>query len=257
MGQDVPNHAGISMFSIEDGAMDLREEYGFHLADKHASAVRSSDSAALTAALKTKALELGADMVGVCALDPLWLRSENDLEGAHADVNWTSVVVIVVAMDARAFRSSPSPDIRTATNEGYRRMANVAVRLGRHVAGLGYNALSAGNQQALSVPLAVDAGLGRLGRNGMLLTEPFGSCVRICKVFSAAPLVPDEPAADPLDARCPDCTLCAEACPVTALEMTCAPATGLWKLDASRCRPHWNSINKHCAACITACPATG
>jgi len=36
----------------------------------------------------------------------------------------------------------------------------------------------------------VDAGLGELGRNGLLVTPEFGSRVRLCKVFTELPLQP-------------------------------------------------------------------
>ena len=41
--------------------------------------------------------------------------------------------------------------------------------------------------------MAVDAGLGELGRNGQLITRDFGSSVRISKVFTDLPLIPDRP----------------------------------------------------------------
>ena len=45
----------------------------------------------------------------------------------------------------------------------------------------------------ITIPMAVDAGLGELGRNGLLLTEKYGPRVRLCKVFTDLPLEPDEP----------------------------------------------------------------
>jgi len=41
---------------------------------------------------------------------------------------------------------------------------------GGFIRNLGYEAIQCGNDTALSIPLAIDAGLGELGRNGLLIT---------------------------------------------------------------------------------------
>lgn len=43
------------------------------------------------------------------------------------------------------------------------------------------------NDISLSIPLAIEAGLGELGRNGLLITKDFGPCVRLCKIFTTCP----------------------------------------------------------------------
>ena len=48
----------------------------------------------------------------------------------------------------------------------YARMAPTLWMLAEFIRGLGYNAIPAANDTALSIPLAVDAGLGQLGRHG-------------------------------------------------------------------------------------------
>ena len=58
---------------------------------------------------------------------------------------------------------------------------------------LGYKAIPMGNDTSLSIPLAIDAGLGELGRHGLLITPEYGPCVRLCKVFTDLPLEPDKP----------------------------------------------------------------
>jgi len=45
------------------------------------------------------------------------------------------------------------------------------------------------NDTALSIPLAIDAGLGELGRNGLLITAEYGYCIRLCKIFTNLPLI--------------------------------------------------------------------
>ena len=58
----------------------------------------------------------------------------------------------------------------TATGLVYSKMPFVTSTLAQMIRNLGYNALPCGNDTALSIPLAIDAGLGQLGKNGLLIT---------------------------------------------------------------------------------------
>jgi epoxyqueuosine reductase QueG len=81
----------------------------------------------------------------------------------------------------------------------------------------------------LSLPhAAVEAGLGTLGLNLMLLTPEYGPRVMLGAVLTHAVLEPDRPLATPL---CPGetCGRCLLACP--------ADAIGQWRLDKQRCAP--------------------
>jgi epoxyqueuosine reductase QueG len=166
------------------------------------------------------------------------------------------VIVLLFAMDPKCFRESCSPAIREETRRGYARMEDTGPRLGDFIAELGFDAQSAGNGEAASVPLAVASGLGSVGRSGMLLSERFGPCLRIGKVFTNMPLASDIPSTSPLSETCFHCGLCAGACPPDAIEKDPHPAADVWTLDCSRCEPYWRSTELRCAACISTCPAT-
>jgi epoxyqueuosine reductase len=71
--------------------------------------------------------------------------------------------------------------------------------------------------QRAQAPFAVAAGLGAVGRNGMLLTPQFGPRQRLAFVLTSARLTPTPSRA--ADVGCPEgCRLCADACPVVALD---------------------------------------
>ena len=63
------------------------------------------------------------------------------------------------------------------------------------------------------VPMAIDAGLGELGCHGILITRNFGRRVRISKVFTDLPLMPDKSVEFGVREMCEFCRKCAKACP--------------------------------------------
>ncbi|MGH7714559.1 MAG: hypothetical protein ACREML_01060 [Vulcanimicrobiaceae bacterium] len=67
---------------------------------------------------------------------------------------------------------------------------------------------------------AVMCGLGEIGANGLLISEEFGSRVRLCAVLTTAPLEPDEakPWGDVPPEFCRQCGFrCVKACPAGAI----------------------------------------
>ncbi len=122
-----------------------------------------------------------------------------------------------------------------------------------------------GNDTALSIPLAIDAGLGQLGRNGLLITPEYGACVRLCKVFTDMPLVPDRPLDFGLTEFCRTCDKCSQACEAGAISTDPEPSfdvacpsnnSGIkrWAVNADRCYEFWAENTAACSNCIAACP---
>ena len=61
---------------------------------------------------------------------------------------------------------------------------------------------------------AVEAGLGEIGLNRLLLTKRFGPRIRLGVVLTTAPLKPDQRFAEKV---CDDCGDCVRACPAEAI----------------------------------------
>jgi epoxyqueuosine reductase QueG len=132
---------------------------------------------------------------------------------------------------------------------------------------LGYRAIPMANDTALSIPLAIAAGMGSLGRNGMLLTEKFGACVRLCKVATDLPLAPDVPVDPPLSEMCESCRICADNCQPGAISSGREPTFAVtcpsnnagvkrWPVDPERCYGFWIENGDDCSSCIASCPLT-
>ena len=94
-------------------------------------------------------------------------------------------------MDYDLTATVPSALAATATGLGYTTDAVTLMLLAQYIRNLGYRAYASMNDSALSVPLAIQAGLGELGRHSMVITPEFGPRVRFGKVFTDMPLNPD------------------------------------------------------------------
>ena len=129
---------------------------------------------------------------------------------------------------------------------------------------LGYRAIPTGNDTALSIPYAIQAGLGELGRNGLLITRNYGPRVRICKVFTDLPLEHDEPIEFGVEPFCEACKKCAEHCPPRAISaetrttshhsISCASGPLKWYVDPERCFKFFGTNTVECGNCIRTCP---
>ena len=218
-----------------------------------------------TQEVKDTAMKFGASLVGICALNRNWLY-ETSMYGQPVDVSpeYTHAIVMIIPMNEDI---SHSPDWSAITSGGiaYSQMAFVASSVAQFIRHLGYKAISSGNDTALNIPLAIDAGLGELGRNGMLVTPEYGATVRICKVLTDIPLKTDKPIDFSLQEICRHCTLCINACEVSAISRDSEPSyavksvsnsTGVkrWVVDVDKCYMFWVENGGGCSSCIAACP---
>ncbi len=210
--------------------------------------------------VKQAAKLYGASLVGICKLKKDWIYSDVEIPET-----FENVVVMAVEMDADAISTSPAAQAATATGVGYSRMAFLAACTGEFIRNLGYQAIQCGNDSALSIPLAIDAGLGELGRNGLLITPKYGPRVRICKVFTDLPLEPDKPIEFGVEEFCKTCKVCSEHCEAHAIsdgdepsfEIKCKsnnPGALKWYVDVEKCYLFWCENGTDCSTCIKVCP---
>lgn len=212
----------------------------------------------------------GADLVGICKVHPNWVYSHeyNRLTKEHYPIQipegCQSAIVMAIEMDYAAIRTSPSAVEAAATGLGYSQMAFVANLMAIFIRHLGYRAFPCGNDTALSIPLAMAAGLGEAGRHGILITRKFGPRVRLCKVFTDLPLHHDSYQPFGVTEFCQVCKKCAIHCPSQAIsygDMTTEghnisnhSGTLKWYSDYEKCFQFWAKNRTDCANCIRVCP---
>ncbi len=204
----------------------------------------------ITTDIKAAAAAQGFDVCGIASVQQEsddgfgdWLAA-----GYHAEMSW-----LLRTRDVRQHVARLVPDARTVVVLGkyyYRADATPvpgAPRIARYAWSRDYHRALAkplkrvtayiaerlpGVQQYASVdsgPVrerawAARAGVGWIGRNGLVIHPRFGSWLYLAAIITTAPLTPDGPQPN----RCGSCRACVEACPTRAI-------TSDRCVDARRC----------------------
>ena len=220
--------------------------------------------------IKQVARLFGADLVGITGFDERWLytqkfsdlRQESKPQEVPAGLG--NVIVVAQSMDYDLIRTVPSALSGAATGLGYSHDAMVVLGIAQYIRNLGYNAVASMNDTALAIPLAIKAGLGEYGRNGLLITKEFGPRIRLGKIFTDLPLAHDQPIHFGVKEFCAECRRCADGCPVKAIPQG-APTSDRhnqsniqgvrkWSVDGEKCFGYWVAQNSDCSICIRVCP---
>jgi epoxyqueuosine reductase len=220
--------------------------------------------------IKKVSKHAGADLVGICELDRRWVYSHSfnmitrESKAIEIPSEIKYAIAFAVEMDYDMIKTSPTTIAGAGTGLGYSKHAYTAGILAEFIRNLGYKAIPCGNDTGLSIPIAIDAGLGELGRNGLLITKEFGPRVRLAKVLTDLPLQTDTPIEFGVTEFCEKCGKCARYCPGQAImygEMTDKPhnisnSSGQikWPINAEKCLSFWAGSGSTCANCIRVCP---
>lgn len=220
--------------------------------------------------IKRAGMLLGASKVGIAKLDRRWVYSHrfrrNSLTSETLELpdEYNHVIVLITEMDYDTVHTYPSAIGGAASGLGYSKEAFVSTSLAQFILNLGYRAIASMNDTALGIPMAIDAGLGQLGRHGILITPWFGPRVRISKVFTDLPLSIDHPIDFGLTRFCDVCKKCVDDCPSNAIPGDAPTTSGptlanngrvvKWYINAEKCFTFWAKNGSECGNCIRVCP---
>lgn len=206
----------------------------------------------LTTELKSKALELGADDVGVCEYREEWTFEDRQIpRGKYA---------IVMAFAHDYPRLSAAPDIETYLEiiEQYRRAGATAKYVANWIREQGYFAeakTGPHTEDVLMIPPAIEAGLGELGKHGSMIHRRLGANFRLSMVLTDLPLNTDVADVFGADDFCMRCQVCSSACPPEAISKEKVMVRGVtkWFVDFDKCLPYFID-NQTCGICLAVCP---
>jgi len=211
--------------------------------------------------LKNNALKQGAALSGITeSRKKLFysVRGRGTRYGMLVDQFLPRILVFVFEMDREEIRQAPEPRQSAEVVRTYLKAAAVALSAARFIRSLGWEAVAHidGETEVVLPPSAAAAGLGEIGRHGLLVTKKYGSRVRISAVTTnlllpvdeAAPIVPKG-----LSAFCDSCGKCVAACPASAIS---ADASGQ-NVNHEACFSTWKRFGTDCGICLAVCPFSG
>lgn len=208
-------------------------------------------------------MKTGAHSVGFTPLKVYHLYSHKGRgprNGQVIDHRHPYAVAITVEMDHRMMKSAPEGSAVMESSEQYLRSGILALKLAAFIRELGYEATAHidGNYEVICPLVAVDAGLGVIGRMGLLMTPALGPRVRISVVTTDLPLACNgNPPESSTIHFCDLCRKCAYNCPAGAIpegQRSSEGGTTRWKINSEKCYHMWTVSGTDCGRCVTVCP---
>jgi len=217
-----------------------------------------------TSMIKKLTRYYGAVSVGITELRPYHLYSHigrgTGEYGARITLDHRYAIAFTVEMDHRIMAQAPEAPVVMESARKYVQMGVIGLELGYLIRSHGYPARAHidGNYRVIAPLVARDAGLGEIGRMGILITPNLGPRVRLGIVTTDLPLIPDARSDDTsvLD-FCQICVKCAENCPSGAIptgDRVEIEGALRWRINADQCFRYWNTIGTDCGICMSVCP---
>ncbi len=236
-----------------------------HAVDGTVAATQTAHSSETrTRYVKGLARHLGAVSVGITLLNPGHVYSHvgrgSGTYGAPIQMNHRYAIAFSLEMDHAIMSCAPQAAVILETARKYVESAVIAIQIANWIRLQGFPARAHidENYRVIEPLVARDAGLGEIGRMGILMTPELGPRVRLGVVTTDMPLDPDLRNPDPsVFEFCGKCTKCAENCPSKAIPFGEAGSYGggrRWKLDEEKCFHYWNVIGTDCGICMSVCP---
>jgi reductive dehalogenase len=251
------------MFAAADASFATIAELHSMVDGPVAPEKESPDRAAISDFIKGWTVKLGALDVGITELRDYHKYTtvgRGPQYGEPVRLNHEYAIALTVEMAKEMIDRAPRGPTVMESAQQYMVSGAIAVQLAQFIRNLGWPARAHidGNYRVVCPLVARDAGLGEIGRMGLLMTPRLGPRVRLGVVTTDLPLMPDrrEPEHSVLD-FCSICEKCADVCPSQAIPRGArSELDGVlrWQIDAEACFTYWCRIGTDCARCVSACP---
>jgi len=172
---------------------------------------------------------------------------------------YQNAIVFSIEMDKEKIRQAPNMASFVEVFRTYYVVGVVVNKIADFLRERGYNAHTgpAAGGDVNYIPVAIDAGLGVAGKNGLLMTRKNGPRVRLAAVYTDIenlPFAQDNPHGW-IQEYCESCNLCVEKCPADAIFMETKTLAdgGPAFIDHTKCADPFSNDNG-CTLCIKYCP---
>ena len=192
---------------------------------------------------------LGADLVRIGPLNPAFIythvgKTWHDPArkyGAHVALSHAHAISIAAGITPDLIKTGPVLSMASEIMRVYTQLAMISTTLAGYIRSLGYPARAhiVSNYQVLCIPIAIEGGMGELGRHGLMITKELGSCLKLTTVTTDQPLMHDPPIDIGVDEFCHDCAICADICPSGAIPRTKQVVRGIekWRIPSRASLP--------------------
>ena len=246
----------ISIPEVDDLLRRIYEDqytrfHGDVAAERHAFA----SPAEAAAQLKTKALEFGADIVGICEIEPSDVYQGRVVTEKYA-------IAVGQRMRWREFQVVPSRESAIECLRVYFTLGETVIQLAAYLRSLGYACQiehPIGDSDLLHIPIGLKAGFGELGRHGSIIHPTLGPLFRMGSVATSLELEIDHPIDAGVAKFCDTCRACRKYCPPQAIPDHRTPEAGTdhlgydrYVVDTGRCFPYF-AKHSYCSICLPVC----
>ncbi len=228
-----------------------------------------SDPAAMARKIKEIARFFGATVAGITHLDQAYVYSHRargnaamgEKPGDPIDLPHRYAICLGFASDYYRYMSNNSKISDAEYQFGNNHAIVPTFMLASYIREMGYPARAHhhGRGQVNPIPLAVNAGLGELGRHGMLIHEEYGSRLHLTTVTTDLPLTVDEPVDIGVEEFCKYCMKCARTCPSNSIsfgDKEIHNGVERYRINVDSCykfrlagRGEWSN----CTICVSSC----
>lgn len=210
---------------------------------------------AAAAHIKAKTHELGADLAGICLIEPTDIYRGRTLDATHA-------IAIGQRMRWREFQTVPSRESAIECLRIYHSLGEIVIAVADYIRSLGYACTvehPIGDSDLLHIPIGLKAGFGELGRHGSIINPKLGPLFRMGSIALTMDLAIDQPIDAGIASFCDTCLACRRYCPANAIPDQRSASAGKdhlgndrYVIDTGRCFPYFATHN-YCSICLPVC----
>ncbi len=251
------------LFAAADASFKTVESFHPVLYDKINPKKTEIDKNELSSFVKAWSKKLGALDCGITELKDYhtYLKlGRDDNYGEETNLKHKYAITFTVEMDSDMIAAAPEGPTLMESAFQYLNAGTIALQLSYFIKELGYDSLAHidGKYKLICPLVAKDAGLGEIGRMGLLMTPKYGPRVRIGVVTTDIPLVNDKPSFEPsIIDFCTICKKCADTCPAKAIskdDRELIQDDLRWQINQEKCFKYWATCGTDCGRCLAVCP---
>ena len=174
-------------------------------------------------------------------------------------VLYDNAIILAIEMNKKNIDQAPSQETINMVFNTYDELGKIVNKLAKFLRKQGYGAQADHPLGGLVLfpPLAQKAGIGWVGKHGILITRKYGPRVRLAAVYTSINNLPiaDSNEHQWIDKYCENCGICLKHCPTKAiLEKSIFHDTGrITKISQQDCFEYFAQYYG-CSICVKVCP---